>query len=143
MFIGQYDHHLEEKGRISVPKKFRDQLASGAILSQGLDGCLFLYPRAAWETLIAKVSELPLTKSDARGFTRSLSFGATEVDIDKLGRILIPDYLKQFAGITTDCVIAGAVDRVEIWDKHRFVKYTNQLNSRREDIAEGLSQAGV
>lgn len=143
MFIGQYDHHLEEKGRLSVPKKFRDELASGAIISQGLDGCLFLHPKTAWENLITKVRELPLTKSDARGFTRSLSFGASEVDIDKLGRILIPEYLRQFAGINTDCVVAGAVDRIEIWDKIRFAKYTSQLNSRREDIAENLSESRI
>lgn len=143
MFIGQYEHHLEEKGRISIPKKFRDELSTGAVLSQGLDGCLFLYPKAAWESLIAKISELPLTRSDARSFVRSLSFGASEVDIDKLGRILIPDYLRQSAGIATDCVVAGAVVRIEIWDKHRFSKYTAQLNSRREDIAENLSEPTV
>jgi len=143
MFIGQYEHHLEEKGRLSVPKKFREQLADGAVLSQGLDGCLFLYPRSAWTNLIDKVSRLPLTKSDARGFTRSLSYGASEVDIDALGRILLPEYLRQFAGISVDCVIAGAVDRIEIWDKNRFTKYTAQLNSRREDMAESLSEAGI
>ncbi len=143
MLIGQFEHHLEEKGRLSIPRKFRDELTDGAILSQGLDGCLFLYSKTAWEALINKVSRLPLTKSDARGFTRSLSFGATEVDIDKLGRILIPDYLRQFAEIKSDCVVAGAVDRIEIWDKMKFAKYTAQLNSRREDIAESLSEAGI
>lgn len=143
MFIGQYDHHLEEKGRLSVPKKFRDELADGAVISQGLDGCLFLYPKSAWTTLVNKIRELPLTKSDARSFTRSLSFGASEVEIDGLGRILVPEYLRQFAGINTECVVAGAVDRIEIWDKTRFTKYSAQLNSRREDIAESLSDAGI
>ncbi len=138
MFIGQYDHQLESKGRVSIPKKFRSQLESGAILSQGLDGCLFLYPKNVWEQLINKVSQLPLTRSDARSFTRALSFGATEVDIDQLGRILIPEYLKNFANIQTECVIAGAIDRVEIWDKHKFISYENSLNSNRESIAEIL-----
>ncbi len=138
MFIGQYDHQLESKGRVSIPKKFRSQLESGAILSQGLDGCLFLYPKNVWEQLINKVSQLPLTRSDARSFTRALSFGATEVDIDQLGRILIPEYLKNFANIQTECVIAGAIDRVEIWDKHKFISYENSLNSNRESIAEKL-----
>jgi len=143
MFIGQFEHHLEEKGRLSIPRKFRDELESGAVLSQGLDGCLFLYPKTTWTALISKINQLPLTRSDARSFTRSLSFGATEVDIDKLGRILIPDYLRQFADIKTDCVVAGALDRIEIWEKSRFLKYTTQLNSRREDIAESLSEAGI
>jgi MraZ protein len=143
MFIGQYEHHLEKKYRLSVPKKFRSQLEGGGILSQGLDGCLFLYPKSAWEQLVNKISQLPLVKGDARDFTRSMSFGATEVDIDSLGRILVPDYLRQFAGIKNDCMIAGAVDRIEIWDKDRFIKYTAQINSRREEIAEKLSETGI
>ncbi|OGD09701.1 MAG: cell division/cell wall cluster transcriptional repressor MraZ [Candidatus Moranbacteria bacterium RIFOXYA1_FULL_44_7] len=143
MFIGQYDHHLEEKGRLSIPKKFRSQLEAGAVISQGLDGCLFLYPRAAWEKLIAKLGELPLTQTDARSFTRSLSFGASEVEIDRLGRILLPEYLRKFASIMGDCVIAGAVERIEIWDKSKFTKYTQDINSRAEEIAEKLSGSGI
>jgi MraZ protein len=143
MFIGQYEHHIEEKGRLSVPKKFRTQLENGAILSQGLDGCLFLYPKSDWESLINKLHALPLTQSDARNFTRSLSFGATEVEIDRLGRILIPEYLRQFAQIEADCVIAGAVDRIEIWARPKFIEITAQINSRREEIAEKLSSTGI
>lgn len=138
MFIGQYEHHLETKGRLSVPSKFRAQLADGAVLSQGLDGCLFLYPTATWEQLISKLSQLPLTQGDARNFTRSLSYGATQVEIDSLGRILIPDYLKSFAGLKGDCVLAGAVERIEIWDKIKFDSYMSDINSRREQIAEKL-----
>jgi len=143
MFIGQYQHHLEEKGRLSVPAKFRGAFADGAILSQGLDGCLSLYSKTAWQALIAKVSALPLTRSDARGFTRSLSYGATEVEIDRLGRILVPEYLKKFAGLSTDCVIAGAIDRVEIWDQKKFDKYSAQINSQAEVMAERLTSAGI
>lgn len=143
MFIGQYDHRLEGKGRLSIPKKFRAQLESGAVLSQGLDGCLFLYPKSIWISLTERISQLPLTKSDARSFTRSLSFGATDVTIDSLGRILVPEYLRKFAGINSECVVAGAMDRIEIWDKNRFSKYTAQLDSRREDIAESLSDSGI
>ncbi len=143
MFIGQYEHHLEEKGRLSVPKKFRSQLENGAVLSQGLDGCLFLYPKDVWDRLVAKLNQLPLTQADARSFTRSLSFGATEVEIDHLGRILIPDYLKNFAGVKTDCVVAGSLDRIEIWDKQRFDLYSARINSKREEIAEKLSSTGI
>lgn len=138
MFIGQYEHQLEAKGRLSIPKKFRSQLEGGAVLAQGLDGCLFLYPKAAWEQLITKLSQLPLTRTDARGFTRSLSYGASEVDIDSLGRILVPDYLRQFASLANNCIVAGAIDRVEIWDKAKFTAYTSQVNSHAEEIAEKL-----
>src|SRR3989344_2957615 len=120
MFIGQYEHSLEAKGRLSIPKKFRSQLEGGAILSQGLDGCLFLYPKSAWEQLIAKLANLPLSQADARSFTRFLSYGATEVEIDGLGRILIPDFLRAHAGIKNTCVVTGSLERVEIWDSTRF-----------------------
>jgi len=138
MFIGQYEHHLEEKGRLSIPAKFRPELAEGAVLSQGLDGCLFLYPKATWETLINKLSQLPLTRSDARSFTRSLSFGATEVETDRLGRILVPDYLRQFASLKSNCIVAGALERIEIWDKIKFEAYVKDVNSHSEEIAEKL-----
>lgn len=143
MFIGQYEHQLEAKGRLSIPKKFRSQLADGSILAQGLDNCLFLYPAATWEQLINKISQLPLTRSDARDFSRSLSYAATEVEIDRLGRILIPEYLRRFAGISQNCVLAGAIERVEIWDKTKFEVYTARINSQAVQIAEKLSDAGV
>lgn len=143
MFIGQYEHSLEAKNRLSVPKKFRSQLEGGAVLSQGLDGCLFLYPKSSWEQLIHKLSQLPLTRSDARGFSRSLSYGATEVDIDRLGRILIPEYLKNFAGIKSVCVVAGSLERIEIWDKDKFSEYSARINSTAESLAEKLSDAGI
>ncbi|KKU56559.1 division/cell wall cluster transcriptional repressor MraZ [Candidatus Amesbacteria bacterium RIFCSPLOWO2_02_FULL_48_11] len=143
MFTGQYEHHLEAKGRLSIPKKFRSQLESGAVICQGLDGCLFLYPKPVWEQLIHKLSQLPLTRSDARDFIRNLSYGASEVDFDRLGRILLPEYLRRFAGIGSDCVITGAVDRVEIWDKQRFGKYSARIATQAEAIAEKLSNLGV
>lgn len=143
MFIGQFNHHLESKGRLSIPKKFRSQLADGAVLSQGLDGCLFLYPRATWETLVQKLQNLPLTRSDARSFTRLLSYQATEVDVDNLGRILVPEYLQQFAGIADACVVAGAIDRIEIWNSEKFLNYAAQINSRSEELAEKLSSDGI
>lgn len=138
MFVGQYDHSLEAKGRLSIPKKFRSQLEAGAVLSQGLDGCLFLHPKSVWEQLIYKLSQLPLTRSDARSFTRAMSYGAVEVDIDSIGRILIPDFLQKFGGLKDDCVVAGAIDRIEIWDKQKFEDYTAHVNSSREAIAEKL-----
>lgn len=143
MFIGQFNHHLEEKGRLSIPKKFRTQLSEGAVLSQGLDGCLFLYPKVTWQKLVDKLQNLPLTRGDARSFTRLLSYQATELDIDSLGRVLLPEYLKSYAKISSDCVIAGAIDRIEIWDKSAFEKYTAQINARSEELAEKLSSDGI
>jgi MraZ protein len=143
MIIGQYEHHLEEKGRLSIPKDLRSVLAGGAVLSQGLDGCLFLYPKAAWDLLQSKLAQLPLTKSDARSFVRSLSYGAVEVTIDRLGRILIPEYLKKFAGLKSACMVTGALDRIEIWDKAKFDEYTTHITSQAEEIAEKLSAAGI
>lgn len=138
MFIGRYEHNLEEKGRLSIPKKFRADLATGSVLAQGLDGCLFLYPKATWEQLINKLSQLPLTRTDARAFLRVLSYGAVEVEADRIGRILIPDYLRLYAGLKTTCVLAGSVDRIEIWDKTRFDSYLSDVSSRSEEIAEKL-----
>jgi len=134
MFIGRYNHHLEEKGRLSIPKKFRAQLENGAILSQGLDGCLFLYPRSAWMELIDKLNQMPLTRADSRNFLRSLSYGATEVEIDSLGRILIPDYLRNFAQIKSECVVAGAVDRVEVWDTVTFERFNTKISEQPKDF---------
>lgn len=138
MFIGQHAHRLEEKGRLSIPKKFRSKLAQGAVICQGLDGCLFLYPRTSFEQLINKLSQLPLTRSYARSFTRVLSYAASEVEIDRLGRILIPEYLRQYAGLVTEVVVAGAVERIEIWDKNRFIVYQTKISQHAEDIAEKL-----
>ena len=134
MFIGRHNHHLEQNGRLSVPKKFRAQLENGAILSQGLDGCLFLYPKSAWMELIDKLNQMPLTRADSRNFLRSLSYGAVEVEIDSLGRILIPDYLKNFAQIKSDCVIAGAIERIEIWDMATFEKFNTKINEQPKDF---------
>ena len=134
MFIGRYNHHLEEKGRLSVPKKFRSQLENGAILSQGLDGGLFLYPKSAWLELVDKLNQMPLTRADSRNFLRSLSYGAVEVEIDSLGRILIPEYLKNFAQIKSDCVVAGAIERIEIWDSDSFEKFNTKISEQPKDF---------
>lgn len=139
MFIGRYQHHLEEKGRLSIPKKFRSQLADGSVISKGLDGCLFLYPKAAWEHLINQVSTLSLTQADSRSFTRSLAHSAEEVEIDRLGRILIPEFLRLEANLSGDCMVAGSVDRIEIWDAKKYSQYANQINNHLEEIAEKLN----
>ncbi len=143
MFLGQYKHNLEKKGRVSVPKKFRALLKEGAVLTRGLDGCLFLFPKKTWRAIVKKLTQAPLTQKDARAFSRHLTYGAFEVDFDKLGRILIPEALRKYAQIKKTVIIAGALDRVEVWDKTVFEKYNAQIEKSTDLIAERLSQLGI
>ncbi len=143
MFLGQYQHNLEKKGRISIPKKFRVLLKTGAVLTKGLDGCLFLFPRKTWEKIVGKLTQAPLTQKDARSFSRHLTYGAFEVDFDKLGRILIPNALRDYAQIKKSVIITGALDRVEIWDETILKQYNAKIEKSTDLIAERLSQLGI
>lgn len=143
MFVGQYEHNLEEKGRLSVPKKFRGDLAEGGVLTRGLDGCLFLFPKKRWEEFVDKLSQTPLTKADARGFSRLLTYGATEVELDGQGRILVPEFLRNFAGIKKEVILAGALERIEIWDKENFSDYQQKIEKESEMISERLAELGI
>lgn len=143
MFIGQYEHNLEQKGRLSIPKKFRVELADGGVLTRGLDGCLFLFPKKRWEEFMKKLASTPLTKADARGFGRLLTYGATEVDLDKQGRVLIPEYLRDFAALKNEIIVAGALERVEIWSKENFSVYQEKIEKDSENIAERLADLGI
>jgi MraZ protein len=143
MLLGEYQHNLDSKGRLSVPKKFRADLGRGAILTKGLDGCLFLYPKAEWERLSAKLRELPVTQAETRAFERYLFGGAVETEFDSLGRIKIPIYLIAYAGLVKQAVTIGVLERVEIWEKDRWNKFSKKLHSRGEEIAEKLAERGV
>ncbi len=143
MFLGRYFHSLDYKSRTSVPKKFRDQLKSGAILTTGLDGCLFLYSKLDWQELSSRIKELPLTAVDARDFSRYLFSAATEVTFDSLGRITIPDYLVDYAKLEKEIVILGVLNRVEIWSKKKFTLLNKKLNEKGEEIAEKFSEEGI
>jgi|SRR3989338_93653 len=143
MFIGQYEHSLEEKGRLLVPKNFRPLLAQSAVITKGLDGCLFLYPKQKWEALLQKLASLPITQKDARAFSRLLTYGASEVYLDRIGRILIPQFLRSFAHITNQTILAGNLDKVDIWDKKLFDTYQSNIESKSEEIAEKLNNLGI
>jgi MraZ protein len=143
MLLGEYQHNLDSKGRLSVPKKFRGDLGKGAILTKGLDGCLFLYPKAEWERLGARLRELSVTQADTRAFERYLFGGAVETEFDSLGRIKIPTYLLAYAGLVKQAVTVGILERVEIWEKGRWNKFSKKLHSRGEEIAEKLAERGV
>lgn len=143
MFLGEYSYNLDEKKRLAIPAKFRASLGKKAVLTRGLDNCLFLFPMKDWQILAKKLSEMPLSQSDARGFARLMLAGAMEVDLDKLGRILVPDYLKQYAGMNKKAVIAGLYNRIEIWDEDKWQTYKQQTEKEAGNIAERLRELGI
>lgn len=143
MFIGEYTYSIDEKKRLGVPPKFRSSLGKQAVITRGLDHCLFLYPMKAWEELAGKISKLPLSQADARGFGRLMLAGAMEVSFDALGRILVPDYLKEYAGLGKKVVVAGVSDRLEIWDEKKWAQYKEKMEENEGDIAERLKELGV
>ncbi len=143
MFIGEYQHSIDEKGRVAVPVKFRKQLEKGAVVTRGLDNCLFLYPAKEWEAQAAQIAKLSISKSDSRAFNRHMLSGAMEVEIDKQGRIVIPDYLRRFAGITKKTVVAGLYNRVEIWDAEKWDAYQKTTEAESNQIAERMGELGI
>lgn len=142
-FLGEYKYNLDEKKRLAVPAKFRRELGRRAVITRGLDNCLFLYPQKEWQKLAKKLAQLPLSQKDARGFSRIMLAGAMEVDLDKLGRILIPDYLKKYAFLKKKAVIAGLYNRLEIWDEAKWQQYKQKTEKEAGDIAERLKELGV
>jgi len=143
MFIGEYLHTIDTKRRLAIPAKTRKELGDSAVLTRGLDACLFLYPKTAWERLVEKLGQLPMGKSDSRGFMRLLLAGAQEVSLDGLGRILVPDYLKTYAELKKRVVITGVYDRLEIWDEERWKIYRANVEKNTDAIAEKLGELGV
>lgn len=143
MFIGEYQHNLDEKSRVAVPKKFRAELAKGAVLTRGLDSCLFLYTAEEWLKIAAKLSSLPLSQKNSRAFARLMLAGAMDVELDKQGRIIIPEYLRKFSGLKKSLVIAGLYNRLEIWDGKKWEAYKKTTEEGSEEIAEKLGELGV
>ena len=143
MFIGEYTYSIDEKKRLAIPAKFRQLLGKKAVITRGLDQCLFLYPAKEWGNLAKKLAQLPLSQADARGFARLMLTGAMEVNLDNLGRILIPDYLKTYAFLKKKVVIAGVYNRVEIWDERKWQEYKKKTETTVGDIAERLKELGV
>jgi MraZ protein len=138
MFMGEYHHSIDNKGRMIVPSKFRDELGEMFIITRGLDQCLFGYPISEWELIEEKLKGLPLTKKDARAFTRFFFSGATESELDKQGRINIPAPLLQYAKLEKECVILGVSNRIEIWSKQIWEDYFSQSEESFAEIAENM-----
>lgn len=142
MFIGEYQHSIDNKNRMIIPSKFREELGDKFVLTKGLDGCLYAYTLNEWKILEEKLKRLPLTSKDARAFVRFFFSGANEIDIDKQGRALIPQNLSEYATIEKDIVCIGVSTRIEIWSKVKWDEY-NDSNINMDEIAEKMSELGI
>src|SRR3989344_3680211 len=143
MFIGEFRHNLDAKGRIALPAKFRAKLSGGAIITKGLDHCLFVFTSKDWEILAQKIVALPLAQANSRAFSRNMLSGATYVELDSQGRILVPDYLRKYAGLGKEAIVAGLYNRMEIWDTKAWSEYKAKTESQSEEIAEKLGELGI
>lgn len=143
MFIGEYQHNIDQKGRLAIPVKFRSSLAKGAVVTKGLDNCLFLYPKTEWQKLADKLAALPISKANTRAFSRLMLAGAMDVRLDGQGRIILPDYLRKYAACKKKVIIAGLYNRLEIWDELTWQKYKSGTEKSSTDIAEALGELGV
>ncbi len=143
MFIGEYNHTLDTKGRLAVPKKFRDDLSMGGVVTKGLDKCLWIYTYEEWKKIATKLSNLPISQTNTRAFARLMLAGAMDVTIDRQGRVMIPEYLREFAGLGKKVVVAGLFDRLELWDESSWNEYKTKTEAEADTIAEQLSELGI
>lgn len=143
MFIGEYNHNLDEKGRLAIPVKFREDLKGGAVVTKGLDGCLFLYPLSEWRILADKLSQLPISQANTRAFARLMLAGAMDVSLDKQGRVMIPDYLRKYINLSKKVIINGLYNRLEVWDEDTWEEYKKKTEADSGEIAEQLGEIGI
>lgn len=143
MFFGEYSHNIDDKGRMSIPSRFRDGLGEQFFVTKGLDQCLFVFPVDEWNNFVEKLNTLPLTKSDARKFMRFFYSGALETSLDKQGRINIPAKLREFGDMTKEVTVIGVGSRIEIWDKETWSTYNAPENLSSDEIAERMEELGI
>lgn len=143
MFIGEYSHSIDDKGRLAVPKKFQENLKAGLVVTKGLDNCLWVYTYESWKDLATKLSKLPISSNNNRAFSRLMLAGAMDVSLDKQGRIVLPDYLRNYASLTKKVVVTGLFDRLEIWDESNWQSYKEKTEAESGEIAEQLADLGV
>lgn len=143
MLIGEYNHNLDVKGRLIIPSKLRLALGDSFVITKGLDGCLFIYPKKEWNIISSKLKELSITNKDARAFVRFFFSGASECSLDKQGRVLIPDNLRQYAGLIKEVMIIGLSTRLEIWNIDKWENYLSIDNLSYENIAEKMTELGI
>ena len=143
MLIGEYKHTLDSKKRLSLPSNWRRELGKKLVVTRGLDNCLFVYPLGEWQKITEKIGQLPLGQADTRSFNRFFLSGAVEVEVDRIGRILVPDFLKEFAKLGSKVVLAGIYNRVEIWDEKKWIEYKRRIETQADQLAEKLGEIGV
>ena len=143
MFIGEYHHTIDEKGRIIIPVKFREELGNNFIITRGIENCLFVYSTENWAKITNKLNSLPFTKKDARTFNRFFMSGATNVELDKQGRVNISKPLIDYANLLKDCVIIGTGDRLEVWSQESWDSFFDSTKDSMSDIAENLFNESV
>ena len=142
MLIGEYTHTLDPKKRLALPAKFRKEMGKRVVITHGLDNCLFVYSLAQWGKIAEKLASLPLGQADTRGFNRFMLAGAVDTEVDSAGRILIPDFLKEFAKLAEDVVVTGVHSRVEIWDLTAWNEYKERVRKQADALAEKLGELG-
>ena len=143
MFIGEFQHNLDTKGRVAVPAKFRRKISGGAIITRGLDHCLFIFTKKDWQILADKLVTLPLSQANSRAFVRLMLSGASDVNLDSQGRVLIPDYLRTYAGLKKSTKVIGVYNRMEIWDETAWERYKSKTEGSSEEIAEKMADLGI
>ena len=143
MFIGEYNHTLDEKGRLALPIKFRSEFKQGAVVTRGLDNCLFVFTKKSWNELALKLSNLPISQSKSRAFARLMLAGAMDVRLDSQGRIILPEYLRVFSKLNKKAIVAGVFNRLEIWDEKLWNLYKTDVENKSIEIANELGDLGI
>jgi MraZ protein len=143
MLIGEFHYNIDQKGRLMIPAKFRQRFGLEAVVTRGLENCLFVFPKDEWEKVVEKILKLPLSQANSRAFARLMLSGAYESNIDNQGRILIPEYLRSYAKLSKKVVIVGLYSRIEIWDEKLWEEYKKESESQAQEIAEKLSDLGI
>jgi len=143
MFLGRFGHTIDDKGRLTIPSKYRADLAAGVVITRGLDRCLYIYPQAEWKQLAEKIRQLPLTKKEARAFVRFLFSEAADGIPDKQGRILIAAYLREYASLHDEVIVVGSHNRLEVWNPDAWQQDSSKLEQDVEAFAEQLGELGV
>ena len=143
MLIGEYTHKIDEKKRLSLPSKFRKELGKKMVITHGLDNCIFVYPQKEWQKVSERLSGLGVGQADSRGFNRFMLGGAVEVSLDSIGRILIPDFLKDFAKLKNKVVLIGVHSRIEIWDQKTWTDYKKKIQQKADTLAQKLGDIGA
>jgi MraZ protein len=142
VFTGEFRHSIDSKGRVAVPARFRAELATGAHVSRWIDGCLAVFPNETWDRLAERVTSLPYSDAGARAFSRFLFSGAYDVELDSQGRVNLPQALREFAGLSSDAVVVGARDRIELWEPSRWADYSAEMDSA-ETFAARIADLGI